>query len=100
MATLTVQDTKDGLLDVVFSNAAAGGDVVAAGTRAGGWSLGVLLLVNNGTAGNRVVTVGGVEYTIAAGDIGAFPVRSIYHGSPVAITYDAVTTTTVAAVRV
>lgn len=100
MAEIPLQKVGDGLGTVTFAAANAGGDTVAAGVELGGWSLPVLLLVANGDASAHDVTVGDLPaVTVPAGDTGAIQVNGGIHlGDPVDVTYDAVTSVTVAAV--
>lgn len=103
MATLTLQDASDGLGDVTFDAAAAGGDDCPSGTFVGGWSLPVVLLVSNGDTVAHTVTVPGLPgspVSVPAGATGAIPIaNSQTFGSLVSLTYDAVTSVTVAAVK-
>jgi hypothetical protein len=103
MATLTVQDVGDGLADVTFAAAAAGGDAVPAGIENANHHLdGVFLLINNGGAGAINVTVANrALVAVGAGDIGMIPCnRGVYPGNLIGVTYSGVTTVTVAAVRI
>lgn len=95
MALLTLQD-NNGFTPVA---AAAGGDQVPQGTRAGGWDLPVVLYVNNAGVGSTTVTVDGRDTVVAAGDIALIPVYGIYHGQAKGVTYSGVTSVTVAAVN-
>lgn len=102
MATLTLRSVGDGLADVVFTAAAAGGDSVPAGIVNGAFGLNpVVLLVVNGDAAAKEVTVANKPMvTVAAGDTAAIPVnRGVYPGGLVAVTYDDVTSVTVAALK-
>lgn len=100
MALLTLQDASDGLGTVTFA-AAATDDQIPQGTRAGGWQLGHVLLVNNGSASAVDVTVADhPEVSVPAGEIGAIPVYGVYRDAPRDISYSAVSSVTVAAVRV
>jgi hypothetical protein len=100
MADLVTQEAGSGLGQITFVAAAAGGDTIEAGAFAGGWDLPVFLLVNNGAAVTRTVTVAGhPPVVVAATSIGIIPVRSSRRAQRLGITYSAVTTTTVAAVR-
>lgn len=104
MAVLTVQDASEGLASTTFAAAAAGGDSVAAGSRAGGWDFGVALLVRNTDAAAKTVTLtdsagNATPYVVpATTGFGVIPIRSS-HGLAQNITYSAVTGVTVAAVR-
>jgi len=103
MATLTIQDVGDGLADVVFGTAAAGGDAVPSGIENANHHLdGVFLLVNNGGASPINVTVANRPVVaVAAADIGMIPCnRGVYPGQLLGVTYSAVTSVTVAAVRI
>lgn len=99
MAAIPVQPVGDGLAEVSFTSANAGGDTVAAGVEVGGWSLPVVLLVNNASAVTVNVTVGGLApVPVAAGDMAAVQVNSgVYHGQPVGVSYSAAASVTVAA---
>lgn len=101
MATLALQSVEGGLADVVFGAANAGGDSVPAGIVNANFGLNqVLLLLVNGGGAPIDVTVGGVETAVGAGDTAAFPVnRGVYPGGLVAVTYSAVTSVTVAALK-
>lgn len=94
MATLALQD-PNGFTPV---GASGGGDEMPQGTAAAGWSLPIVLYVSNGDASSHEVTVNGVAHSVAAGDTALIPVNGIYHGQLVPVTYDAVTSVTVAAV--
>lgn len=104
MAALTIQDVPaSGLVDVVFSAATAGGDTVAYGTKqlAGYEQYSVLLIVRNADTGSHTATVGGNALAVANGKTGIIPVPNEGLNDPsVAVTYDAVTSVTVAAVRI
>lgn len=101
MALLTVQDASAGLGAATFTAAAAGGDQIPQGTRAGGWQLGHVLLVNNGSASAVTVTIPDhPQVSVSAGELGVIPVYGVYRDSPRDIAYSAVTSVTVAAVRV
>lgn len=100
MALLTVQDATDGA-EITTQAAESGGDQIPQGTRAGGWSLGHVLLVVNGDAAEHTVTVAGMDpVTVGAGATALIPVWGVYLNAPRDVTYDAVTSVTVAAVRV
>ncbi|NIJ10621.1 phage-related tail protein [Saccharomonospora amisosensis] len=100
MALLAVQDATEGAA-VTLTAASAGGDQIPQGVRAGGWQLGHLLLVINGGAAAITVTVAGMApVSVPAGGTAVIPAYGIYRGSPRDITYSAVTSVTVAAVRV
>jgi len=101
MAVLTVQDGSAGIQDVTMSACAGGGDSVAAGVKVGGWELPVVLVVKNGDASTKTVTVSGVAYIVpATTGVAVIPVRAGYHyGDSVAITYSAVTSLSIGAVR-
>lgn len=94
MATLTLQD-PNGFTPVA---ADAGGDEMPQGTRAGGWTLPIVLYVSNGDASSHDVTVNGVVTSVAAGETALIPVNGIYHEQLVPVAYSAVTSVTVAAV--
>ena len=101
MAVLTVQDGSAGLNSVTMSACAGGGDSVAAGVKLGGWSLPVVLVVQNADASTKTVTVQGVGYIVpATTGLAVIPVNGSYrYGDSVAITYSAVTSLTIGAVR-
>jgi len=98
MAAIAISEVNT---DIAFVAANAGGDTVLAGTVAGNHELdGVFVLVNNAGAAARTVTIGGRAYTVPDGEIHALPAnRGVYPGRPLAVTYSAVTSVTVAAVR-
>lgn len=101
MAVLTVQDASAGAQDVTMSAAAGGGDSAAGGVRVGGWELPVFLLVRNADAATKTVTVDGVGYVVpVTTGTAVIPLRGgVAYGASKAITYSAVTSLTVAAVR-
>ncbi len=104
MAVLTVQDASEGLANAAFGPAAAGGDSVVAGARAGGWDFGVALLVRNTDAAAKTVTLtdsagNATPYVVpATTGLAVIPIRSS-HGLAQNITYSAVLNVAVAAVR-
>jgi hypothetical protein len=101
MALLAVQNATAGLQDVVFSAATGGGDTAPAGTRAAGWDLGVFLVVNNRDAASKTVTVDGTAYVVPlTTGVAIIPLYAGTYGTVKAITYSAVTSLFVAAVRV
>ena len=87
--------------DLSFVAATAGGDTVVSGTVGANHQLdGVYLLVNNADTGAHIVTIDGHAYTVGAGEIHALPCnRGVYPGKALAVTYDGVTSVTVAAFR-
>jgi len=107
MAALTAAAVAPAGTAVAYTAAAAGGDTCQTGA-------GVLLLVKNGDGADHTVTlatpgtVNGLAIadravTVAAGAEVAIPVTSVYRDPATgraAITYDAVTSVTVAVVRV
>lgn len=101
MADLTTQDASAGLGDVSFGAAAAGGDTAEAGVGAGGWRLCGVLLVNNGDTVTHDVTVEGLApVTVAVGGTAAIPLNGGgIAGQRLDVTYDAVTSVTVAVVH-
>src|SRR6266508_21414 len=105
MALLTVQDASNGLASVAFVAASAGGDTVPRGRRGAGWSTGVLVEVRNASAGAVTVTAAGPagvtrQYIVpATTGTAMIPVHGIYDHVET-VTYSAVTSVTVAAVRV
>lgn len=102
MAALTVQSVADAGLDVQFASAAGGGDTVTASAfRAAGWESSVLaVLVRNGSGASITVTVGTKDpVTVAAGSAALIPIVTGIGAVATAIAYSAVTTVTVAVVR-
>jgi len=100
MAVLAVDDASNGIANVTMVAAAGGGDSVAAGIKVGGWELPVVVVVRNGDASSKTVTVQGTGYVVLASGIAVIPVRgSAKYGDSVAITYSAVTSVTVGAAR-
>ena len=101
MADLATQNANNGSGQITTVAATAGGDTIEAGSGAGGWDLGMFLLVNHTTTGTKTVTVAGhAPVTVQANSIALIPVRSTYRGSRLGITYSAVTSLAVAAVQV
>lgn len=99
MADLVTQEAPNGLGQVTFT-AAAAGDTVEAGAFAGGWDLPVCLIVNNGAAATRDVTIAGHPLvTVAATSIGIIPVRSPTRAKRLGITYSSTTSVTVGVAR-
>jgi hypothetical protein len=100
MADLQTQEAPAGRGQVTFTAAAAGGDTIEAGAFAGGWDLPVVLLLNHTTTGTKTVTVAGhPPVVVQANSIAVIPVRSPRRAERLAITYSAVTSLSVAAVR-
>lgn len=101
MAVLTVQDGSAGIQDITMSAASGGGDSAPGGLRAGGWELPVLLVVRCADASSKTVTVDGTGYVVPATTGQAvIPLRGgVVYGLSKAITYSAVTSLTVGAVR-
>lgn len=103
MAALTVQTVAELGADVGAGAAAApGGDTVTlTAHETGGWDTGAaFLLVRNGGAGAITCTVGAAApLSIAAGASAVIPLRTGYGGATIAVAYSAVTTVTVAAVK-
>jgi hypothetical protein len=102
MAVLAVQDASAGLAPT-FVAATAGGDTVSTdgAGRGAGWDLGLVLLVRNGDVAAKTVTVeGATALIVAAGGEGIIPVPLKHFGAPAAVTYSAVTSVTVAAVKI
>jgi hypothetical protein len=107
MATLATQVAPHTGLAVAFSAATSGGDKCATGS-------GLVLLVKNGDSGSHTVTLATPEtvdalavddrpVSVAAGAQQAIPVPDLYRDPSdglAHITYDAVTSVTVAALRV
>lgn len=113
MATLTVQDITESGVDATYSSAAALGDTFANNAQGR-----TFLHVKNGDASSHTVTVTAVDASqdfagwgtmtkanvsvaIPAGEdrfIGPFPIRAF--GNDPDITYDDVTSVTIAALRV
>lgn len=101
MALLAVQDASAGLAPT-FVAATGGGDTVSteAAGDAGGWTLGVFVLVRNADAAAKTVTVEGMEpLSVPAAGEGVIPVPLKHFGAAATVTYSAVTSVTVAAVR-
>lgn len=98
MAAIAVSELN---ADISFVAATAGGDTVLSGIENAQHVLdGVFVLVDNGDTGPHVVTVNGIAYTVPNGEIHALPAnRGVYPGSSIAVTYDGVTSVTVAAFR-
>lgn len=101
MADLTTQDASGGIGDVTFTAASSGGDTAEAGVNVGGWNLCGMLLVDNADTVTHDVTVEGLDpVTVAVGGLAAIPL----YGGGIAnqrldVTYDAVTSVTVAVVH-
>lgn len=107
MATLSVQSVTHSGLAPTFTAAAAGGDACPTGS-------GIVLLVQNGDSGSHTVTLvtpGTVDglavadraIVVAAGATAFIPVADVYRDRSTglaSITYDGVTSVTVAVVRV
>lgn len=100
MALLTVQNASNGA--AVTLAAAAAGDQIAGGTRAGGWDLGVVLIVRNANATlSRDVTVAGhAQVTVPLAGTAVIPVFAGTYAMVRDITYSTIADLTVAAVRV
>jgi hypothetical protein len=98
MAAITVSEVN---ADIAFVAANAGGDTIVSGTvNAQHYLDGVFLLVDNGGVASVDVTVGGIEYAVADGEIHALPAnKGVYPGTALAVTYSGVTSVTVAAFR-
>lgn len=103
MAALTVQEVTDaGLANITFTAAAGGGDTVVGAVRAGGWdSATVALIVRNADAATKNVTVGtNAPITVpATTGMAIIPIVAGFDLAATAVTYSAVTSVTVAAVR-
>lgn len=99
MAVIAVSELN---ADIAFVAANAGGDTVASGIQNAAHYLdGVFVLVDNGDASPHVVTIDGAAYTVPAGELHALPAnRGVYPGSTLTVTYDGVTSVTVAAIRI
>lgn len=107
MATLTTQTAPLAGLTVTLASATAGGDKARTGD-------GLVLVVSNGDASSHTVTLatpGTVDglaiadrtVTVAAGGLAVIPLSDIYRDPATGLatlTYDAVTSVKVAAVRV
>lgn len=107
MAELSHQQVQITGTEVTYASAAAGGDTVKPGDR-------VFLHVKNGDASDHTVTIGvpgtlygqakaDVGVTVTAGEermIGPLPAKLQNSSGLVDISYDAVTSVTVAAVRI
>lgn len=105
MAAIAVTDVPAaGLADILLVSANGGGDTVAGGTKSyGGFELSsTLLVVRNADASSKDVTVGSLTaVTVAAGKTAIIPVPNEgLNDTSVAVTYSAVTSVTVAAVRI
>lgn len=98
MAAISVVDTN---ADIAFVAANAGGDTVLSGSVAANHQLdGVFLLADNQDVASRTITIDGNAFTVPAGELHALPCnRGVYPGQALTVTYDAVTSLTVAAVR-
>ena len=98
MAAIAVSDLN---ADVAFVAANAGGDTVLSGTAAGDWvQSGVFVLVDNGGGAPITVTIDGIAFTVPDGEMHALPANSgVYPNTARTVTYSAVTTVTVAAIR-
>ena len=107
MALLTTQDISSGTLaDFTTAAAAGGGDTVAVGSGAGGWTMATYLLVLNAGGGAITVTVtlpsGSVIGPInVAATTGRTMIRllGVSPGGIASIAYSGVTSVTVAAIR-
>jgi len=103
MAALTINDVPAaGLADLPLVAATAGGDTIAYGTKqAAGWEqYTVVLLVRNADTVPHTATVGGLPLVVANAKTGIIPVPNEgLNDASVAVTYDAVTSVTVAAAR-
>lgn len=94
MAAITVNPPGTG-----YTPAAAngGGDTVVAGTNAGGWQTGTVLIVTVG-ATPCTVSIDGVAQTALTSQTAAYFVNGgVYKGRAVPITYSSVTAVTVGA---
>jgi len=106
MAAISIVDVPaTGLASVTFAAANAGGDTVASGTKslAGYEQYSVLLLVKNANASTADVTVGSLAAVTCPVTTGfsIIPVPNEgLNDASVAVTYSAVTSLTVAAVRI
>lgn len=98
MAAITVVELN---ADIAFVAANAGGDTVVSGIDNANHVLdGVYLLVNNADASGHTVTIDGTAFTVPAGEIHALPAnKGVYPGTALSVTYDGVTSLTVAAFR-
>ncbi|WP_030437384.1 hypothetical protein [Actinoplanes subtropicus] len=100
MAVLAVDDASAGIANVNMVAANGGGDSAPAGVKIGGWELPVVVVVRNGDASSKTVTIAGTPYVVNASGIAVVPIRGSYrYGDSVAITYSAVTNVTVGAAR-
>jgi hypothetical protein len=88
---ILVSQSPDGFTPVAASG---GGDQVPQG----GWSPPAVLFVANGDVAAHTVTVNGRATVVAAGDSALISVSGVYSGNLQSVTYDAVTSVTVAAV--
>ena len=98
MAVIAVSELN---ADIAFVAANAGGDTVASGIENAQHSLnGVYVLADNGDVAERTITIDGVAHAVPAGELHALPAnKGVYPGTALAVTYDAVTSLTVAAIR-
>jgi hypothetical protein len=103
MAQLTVQDLSSGTGLPTFVAAAGGGDTVRTDTAgsAGGWNLGLYLVVRNTDAAAKTVTVAGLAGVVVPATTGVaiIPIARQHFGATRAVTYSAVTGVTVAAIQ-
>lgn len=98
MAALIIRDASNGLDSITFEAAAAGQEMPS-GVRAGGWDQSLVLLVRNANALNpRTVTVTGhPPITVPASGFGVLPVFQVRLFGLKAITFDNVADVSVAA---
>jgi hypothetical protein len=100
VALLAVQDASAGLVPTFTASAATDTVDTSDCGRAGGWDLGVIVIVRNADASSHNVTVDGLALTaVAAGASAVFPIRRKHFGAVCNIVSSAVTSQTVAAVR-
>lgn len=106
MAAITIQDVPvTGLASATFAAATGGGDTIAGGSvKSGGWQqYPVLLLVKCADAATKDVTVGSLAAVTCPATTGFSIIQVPNEGlndPSVAVTYSAVTSLTVAAVRI
>jgi hypothetical protein len=99
MALIPIQEAEGGVQSVT-TQAAVGPDTIQAGIRNGSWELPIILVVRNADAATKTVTVDGVAYIVpATTGLAVIPIRRGYGVQLVTVTYSAVTSLTVGALR-
>ncbi len=100
MALLAIQDASAGLAPTFTASAATDTVDTSDCGRGAGWDLGVVVVVKNADAASHNVTVDGLALlAVAAGATAVFPIRRKHFGAVCSIVSSAVTSQTVAAVR-